>query len=354
MASSHPRRALRGLFLSLAIAVAPGWALAQVQGAGATFPAKVYQRWAQTFEKTPGGTKVNYLASGSGDGIERITARLVQFGATDTPLSAEELRKRRLVQVPLLVGGVVPVVHLPGVAENRLQFNGELLADIMAGRITHWNDARITALNPGLALPVLPIRRVVRADKSGSTEALTRYLALVSPKFKAQVGAGMAPQWPGEVHAAQGNDGMVRELRAVPGSIAYVSHDRAVQDRLATVLLRNAAGRFVAPSESGFRAAILESDLQRRDDDLASLLNRPGGASWPITLASFVLVDAEPATAAQANPALRFIYWCLSQGDRLTQGTGFAPLPMHLQAQLTKRFLGIRPRDGRPLDYLAP
>lgn len=325
---------------------------AQVQGAGASFPAQVYARWGDSFGKLKGGSPVSYRASNSADGIEKITSRAVQFGGTDLPLSGEELGKRRLVQVPMMVGGIVPVVHLPGVADKRLQLSGELLAELMGGQIARWNDARIAALNPGLALPGLPVKRVVRADRSGSSDALTRYLSLVSPAFKAAVGSGAAPKWPGEVLRAEGSEGMVRELRGTPGAIGYVGHDRAVQDRLVTARLRNAAGRFVAASESGFRAAIRESELHERGDDLAQLLNRPGLESWPITLTSFVLVDAEPPTAEAAVPVLRFLYWCFTEGDRLTEGTGFAPLPMHLQARLAARFANVRAKDGRPLNYV--
>ena len=350
MPSLSFRRALRCAALSIAVVLAAP-ALAQVQGAGASFPAKVYERWAQAFEKSASGTRVSYRPTNSGDGIRQISARAVQFSGTDLPLPPEELARQKLVQLPMVVGGVVPVVHLPGIAAERLKLDGEVLAELMSGRIARWNDARIAALNPGLALPALPVRRIVRADRSGSTEAYTQYLAQVSAGFRAEVGAGAAPKWPGEVQAAEGSDGVVRELKAQPGALGYVSYDRAVQEQLATVQLRNAAGQFVAASEQGFRAAILESDLYRRNDDRASLINRPGSKSWPITLVSFVLVDAQPAAADSAAPALRFLYWCFSNGDRLTRDTGFAPLPTTLQSHLAARFDGIRSRDGKPLSY---
>lgn len=353
MVSQWRHRLWRCVVLSLAMAAAAAPARAEVQGAGASFPSKVYERWAQAFEKSAGGAKVSYRATGSGEGIRQMRERLVQFGGTDVPLSPEELARHRLVQLPMLVGGVEPVVNLPGLGGGRLRLDGEVLAALMSGRIARWNDARIAALNPGLALPALPVRRVVRADKSGTTEAFTQYLAAVSPQFRTEVGAGMAPKWPGEVHAAEGNDGVVRELKVQAGSIAYVSHDRAVRDGLAGVRLRNAAGQFVAASEAGFRAAVLESDLSRRHDDRASLLNRPGGESWPITLVSFVLVDAQPASGEGAAATLRFLYWCFSNGDRLTRDTGFAPLPTGLQAQLVARFETVRTREGHPVSYQA-
>lgn len=331
-------------FLSALFLSAP--ALAQtVQGQGATFPSKVYETWAKAFEKAGGG-RVAYKGTGSGNGIQQITARQVDFGGTDAPLSPAELARQHLVQIPMLVGGVVPVVNLPGLAAP-LQLDGQVLADIFQGRVKAWNDGRIAALNPGIGLPVLTIRRIVRAEKSGTTDGFTRYLAGVSPGFKTEVGAGQAPAWPGEPMRAEGNDGMVQALRATSGAIAYVSYDRVLRDRLAAVKLRNAAGRFVLPTEGGFRAAILDSDMHRQGDDLATLLDRPGNDAWPITLTSFVLVDAEPSTAARALGALKFLYWCFMHGDDLTRGSGFAPLPVSVQSRLAARFTLVRPRDGQ-------
>lgn len=339
------------VFLRLALALIPSLllsaaAIAQpVQGQGATFPSKVYETWARAFEKA-GGNPVAYKGTGSGDGIKQITARKVDFGGTDVPLPAAELAKQKLVQIPMLVGGVVPVINLPGLAAP-LQLSGELLADIFLGRVKSWSDARIAALNPGTALPALPIKRVVRAEKSGTSDGFSRYLAGASATFKAEVGASQAPAWPGEPLKAEGNDGMVQTLRATPGAIAYVSYDRVLRDKLAAVKLRNAAGRFVTPSERGFSAAVLESDMHRQGDDLATLLDRPGNDAWPITLTSFVLVDAEPASAPQALGALKFLYWCFMHGDDLTRGSGFAPLPVSVQSRLAARFTQVRPKDGQ-------
>jgi len=321
-------------------------AMAQpVQGQGATFPSKVYDTWARAFEKAGGGA-VAYKGTGSGDGIKQITARNADFGGTDSPLPPAELGKHRLVQIPMVVGGVVPVVNLPGLGAP-LQLDGELLADIFQGRVKVWNDARIAALNRGAVLPDWAIKRVVRAEKSGTSDGFSRYLSAVSAAFKANVGSDQAPAWPGVPLKAEGNDGMVQTLRATPGAIAYVSFDRVLRDKLASVKLRNAAGRFVLPTEAGFRAAIVESDMHRQGDDLATLLDRPGNDTWPITLTSFVLVDAEPATAAKALGTLKFLYWCFMHGDDLTRGTGFAPLPVSVQSRLATRFTQVRPKDGQ-------
>lgn len=344
---SHFNRLALGLS-ALVLAAAPAWAQG-VQGVGATFPAKVYDTWARAYAKAGGGA-VAYKGTGSGDGIKQIRARQVDFGGTDAPLPPAELAKLKLVQIPMLVGGVVPVVNLPGLSAP-LQLDGEMLAELYLGRIKVWNDKRLAALNPGVELPALPVKRVVRAEKSGTSDGFSRYLAGASAPFKAEVGASQLPAWPGEPLKAEGNDGMVQTLRATPGSIAYVSYDRVLRDRLAAVKLRNAAGRFVGPTEAGFRAAIVDSDMYRQGDDLATLLNRNGADAWPITLTSFVLVDAEPANGAQATAALKYLYWCFMHGDDLTRGTGFAALPVNVQTRLTARFAQVRPRDGQTPVY---
>lgn len=339
----------------LAAAFGPGAALAQsaaLAGAGASFPSLVYTRWASAYEKSK-GLPVAYKPTGSGDGVKQITARSVAFGGSDSPLNADELAKRKLVQIPMLVGGIVPVVNLPGVAEGRLQLTGELLADLMAGRIVKWNDGRIAALNPGVALPALPVKRIVRADKSGTTEGFTKYLSAVSPAFAKDVGASSQPKWPGEVEAAEGNDGMAKALKAAAGTLAYVSYDRVQRDKLNGVRLRNAAGQWVAAGETGFKSAIANSDLSRKGDDLASLMDREGSDSWPITMTSFILIDATPAKGDTAGPVMSFLYWCFMHGDDLTRGTGFAPLPVSLQSKLAARFAAVKPQDGRMPPYLA-
>lgn len=321
-----------------------------VQAAGATFPAKVYARWAEQYAQDH-GVLVRYRPTGSGDGIKQATERGVDFGGTDSPLPPDELARRKLVQLPMLVGGVVPVVNLPG--ETRLRLTGELLADIMAGKVERWDDARIAAVNPGASLPARRIVRVVRAEKSGTTEGFTRYLASQSDAFKASPGASSLPKWPGEVKSEEGNDGVVAAVKAHAGAIGYISFDRIESSGLSPVSLRNRAGQWVLPSEAGFRAAILQSSVHRGGDDTASILDMPGADSWPITLTSFVLVDAAPPRADQVEPALRFLYWCFQRGDALTKGTGFAPLPTSVQARLAARFASVKPAAGGVPSYQA-
>ena len=262
MPASSPasqRRALLRLTAALPVTLAFGAPrrlfaqTAALAGAGASFPSLVYSRWASAYEKSKGQV-VSYKPTGSGDGVKQITARGVAFGGSDSPLAADELARRKLVQIPMLVGGIVPVVHLPGVPEGRLQLTGDLLAELMMGRVAKWNDGRIAALNPGVALPALPVKRIVRADKSGTTEGYTKYLSAVSPTFAKDVGANAQPKWPGEVEAAEGNDGMAKALKAAPGTIAYVSYDRVQRDKLNGVRLRNAATHWPARRASSPRS----------------------------------------------------------------------------------------------------
>lgn len=316
-----------------------------VQGAGATFPAKVYARWAQDFAKNQ-GIALDYKPTGSGDGVKQAIARTVQLAGTDAPLDDKALAQNKLVQIPMLVGGVVPVVNLPGLDERSLRLEGPLLADIFAGVVTQWNDSRIAQLNPHAKLPDRKIIRVVRADTSGTTEGFTAYLAKVSAPFDKAVGVHGLPEWPGEVLRGKGNDGVSASVKATAGAIGYVSHDRVISDMLTPVSLRNRDGQWVSSSEAGFRSAILQSDVHRKGVDTASLMDMPGRDSWPITLTSFVLIDAAPARAADVQAAMRFIYWCFMHGDTLTQGTGFAPLPVSVQARLTGRLGAVKPRSG--------
>ncbi len=318
-----------------------------VQGAGATFPALVYQRWLQRFNSLNPGIQLRYNATGSGDGVRQIQARSVAFGGTDSPLSPAQLAEARLVQIPMVVGGLVPVVNLPGLGARNLVLDGAVLAALMQGEIRQWNDPRVQALNGGLKLPDLPVQRVVRDEASGSSEVFTRYLGGASGAFAQAVPAAQQPKWPGQPWRAKGSDGVVALLKATPGGLSYVSFDRVAKDRLSAVSLRQADGAVVSPSEDAFRAAILASDVYRKGEDQAPLLAMPRKDAWPITATSFVLLDAKPQNAAQAEAVSRFVYWAFMHGDELTRGTGFAPLPERVQARLAGRLTQIHGPDGQ-------
>lgn len=330
------------------------WGQVAIKGAGATFPSRVYERWMQRFAELNPRVTLQYTPTGSGDGVKQVTARTVHLGGTDTPLTPQQLAEAKLVQIPMLVGGLVPVVNLPGVGPNQLVFTGELLADIMQGQLTRWDDARIAALNPGVKLPALMISRIVRLDASGSSEVWTRYLALSSARFAAAVPVSAKPAWPGTPLSAKGNDGVVALLKATSGGLTYVSLDRVLKDKLSGVKLRGATGVPVAASEEAFRAAILVSDVYRKGDDTASLLAMPRAEAWPLTATSYMLLDAQPQDADSATWAMRFVYWCFMHGDELTRGTGFAPLPDRVQARLSGRLLQVHGPQGQVLPYTTP
>jgi phosphate transport system substrate-binding protein len=326
----------------------------QIKGAGASFPSRVYERWTARFAGLNPGVAVRYTPTGSGDGIKQIKARAVQLGGTDSPLSPQQLSEAKLVQIPMLVGGLVPVVNVPGVAPNQLVLSGEVLAGIMQGEIARWDDARIAELNPGMRLPALPIARIVREEASGSTEVWVRYLGMSSKRFASAVPVSQKPTWPGAPLRAKGNDGVAALLKDTGGGISYVSYDRVLKDRLSGVRLRTPAGHTVAASEDAFRAAILASDVYRKGDDTASLLATPRADAWPLTATSYVLLDAAPSDTAQADWVARFVYWCFMHGDELTRGTGFAPLPDRVQARLAARLMQVHGPGGQVPSLVAP
>lgn len=321
-----------------------------VKGAGATFPSKVYERWIQRFQAKHPEVHLTYAATGSGDGVRQIKAATVDFGGTDSPLDEPTLAAHHLVQIPMLVGGLVPVVNLR-MANNgqALVLSGPVLADLMQGRIMYWNDARITQLNPRISLPKLAVTRVVRSESSGSSEVFTRYLGMVSASFKSQVPASQLPAWPGgsPLIKAKGNDGVVDASKANVGSIAYVSYDRAIKDNLMTAQLLTSSGKVVKASEASFRAAMLASDVYRKSDDNATLLNMSNDLAWPITATSFVLLSTQPKDADRAQWSNRFVLWCFLHGDDLTKSTGFTALPTQVQAKVIGRLQGIRRADGQ-------
>lgn len=323
-----------------------------VEGAGASFPSRVWQTWAERYAAAT-GQAVSYRPTGSGDGLQRISARQVDFAGSDAPLGRAELERRRLQQWPMLIGGIAPVAHLPELGGRALRVDGPTLARLMLGEIRRWDDPALQALNPGLALPPRTVARVVRADRSGTTEAYSRYLATALPAFAAGPGVGTLPAWGPDVQPATGNDGLLEALRARAGTLGYVSHDRLAEaPELTALMLRNRAGQWRPLDEAGLRQAVLASAMHREGQDTASLLDLPGEDVWPLTLASHVLVDARPAQRQRASATLSFLYWCLQRGDAVPRRLGFAPLPVVLQARLAERFMAIVAADGQRPDYV--
>ena len=298
---------------------------AMINGAGATFPYPVYAKWADVYNKVS-GLKLNYQSIGSGGGIAQIKAKTVDFGATDAPLSPEELAEAGLAQFPLVMGGVVPVVNVEGVAPGQLRLDAPTLAAIFLGEITRWSDDRIRALNPDVKLPDTEISVVHRADGSGTTWIFTSYLDKVSPEWHAKIGTGKAVEWPIGI-GGKGNEGVAAYVQRVSGAIGYVEFAYAVQNSMAHVLLKNREGAFVAPTIASFQAAAENADWKATPGFYVVLTDQPGAASWPITGASFILVYKDQADAALAKQMLGFFDWCYTHGAPMATELSYVPIP---------------------------
>ena len=295
-----------------------------LQGAGATFPAPLYAQWSAAYNAAT-RVQVNYQAIGSGGGVKQIKEGTVDFGATDKPLTAEELQTAGLIQFPTVLGGVVPVINLPGVAAGQLRLTGELLAEIYQGRIARWNDPRLASANPGLALPNLPISVIHRSDGSGTTFLFSTYLASQSPAWKASPGAGDALQWPAGI-GGKGNDGVAAYVKQTPGSIGYVEYSYARANDMTPAMMRNRDGAFVAPTPASFAVAAAKADWAAAPGFHLLLLDQPGAESWPITGATFILLHRtrDPAKAVEA---VEFFDWGYANGDADAERLGYVPLP---------------------------
>ncbi|OYX36291.1 MAG: phosphate ABC transporter substrate-binding protein PstS [Caulobacterales bacterium 32-69-10] len=293
---------------------------ARLTGAGATFPAPLYSQWAKAFQED-GGVSVNYQPIGSGGGVKQIKAGTVAFGASDRPLEGAELEAAGLVQFPTVLGGVVPVVNVPGLAAGELKLTGPLLAELFEGKIARWNDPRLAAA-AGKPMPNLPITVVHRSDGSGTTFVFTSYLSMKSPAWKTAYGAGEALEWPAGI-GGKGNDGVAAYVKQTPGAIGYVEHAYAMQNGMAHAQLQNAAGQFTDPSGEGFAAAAVAADWAGVPGYGILLLDEPGQGAWPITAATFILVHR----TAAGRDAARFFEWAFSKGDGSAEALGYTPLP---------------------------
>jgi phosphate transport system substrate-binding protein len=296
-----------------------------INGAGATFPYPVYSKWAEAYYKET-GVKFNYQAIGSGGGIKQIKAKTVDFGASDAPLKAEELDAAGLMQFPMIMGGVVPVVNVPGIKAGQLHLNGEVLADIFLGEIKKWNDSRIAALNSGLKLPSEDITVVHRSDGSGTTFIYTNYLTKVSKDWAGKVGNNKAVSWPVGV-GGKGNQGVAAYVNRIKGSIGYVEYAYALQNKMAYTLLQNRDGQYVAPTSENFQAAAAGADWKNAPGYYMVLTDQPGAKSWPITGASFILVYKTQAKPEVAQAVLKFFDWSYHHGQKMAEQLDYVPMP---------------------------
>ncbi|MFC0218863.1 phosphate transport system substrate-binding protein [Pseudochelatococcus lubricantis] len=303
-----------------------------VTGAGASFPAPVYVKWAEAFNKET-GVQINYQSSGSGNGIKAIKGNTVVFGATDAPLSGKDLEESGLVQFPTVIGGVVPIVNLEGIKPGEIALDGETLAKIFLGEIKKWDDAAIKALNPDVKLPSTAIAVVRRADSSGTTFNFTSYLSKVSAEWKDKLGVGTTVQWPVGL-GAPGNDGVANNVAKIAGSIGYVEYVYAKANNLSYTRVKNKDGKFVAPSSATFQAAAAHADWKSVPGFGVILADQAGADSWPITAATFVLVHKEPKDKAQSAAALKFFDWAYEKGASIAEELSYIPLPKSVTDQI--------------------
>ncbi|MBS0411345.1 MAG: phosphate ABC transporter substrate-binding protein PstS [Proteobacteria bacterium] len=320
---------------------------ASISGAGATFPAPVYAKWAEAY-KAATGNALNYQAIGSGGGIKQIEAKTVDFGASDKPLKADVLDANGLQQFPTVIGGVVPVVNIPGVAPGQLHLTGPLLADIYRGVITNWNNPILASYNKGLKLPNLPITVVHRSDGSGTTFLYTSYLSLQAPKWASEVGANDAVNWPTGI-GGKGNDGVAAFVKQTNGSIGYVEYAYAKQNHMAYALMQNKAGKWVAPTAANFAAAAAGAKWNAAPGFYLLLLDQPGATSWPITGATFILMHKQQTNAQAAHDVLAFYDWAYKNGNPAATQLDYVPLPDSVKALIRKSWSTIKGPNGKPV-----
>ncbi len=297
----------------------------QITGAGSTFAAPIYAKWGEASAATT-GVKLNYQAIGSGAGINQINNRTVDFGASDMPVAADQLKEHKLMQFPTVIGGVDIIVNLPDIKPNELKLTGELLADIYLGKITKWNDPKIAALNPGLNLPSAAIAPVYRADGSGTTFVFTDYLSMQSPDWKSKVGASTSVKWSAGT-GAKGSDGVAGTVHNVKGGIGYVESAYAEMNHLTTTQLRNKAGQFVSPNMDSYKAAAASADWSKVQNFAIDLNDQPGDKSWPIESATFVLLPTDPKDPNQSVATKKFFDWGFARGDDIAVQLLYIPLP---------------------------
>ncbi|MGD0102404.1 MAG: phosphate ABC transporter substrate-binding protein PstS [Rhodopila sp.] len=301
----------------------------QITGAGSSFAAPIYSKWGDASSGAT-GVQLNYQAVGSGAGINQINNRTVDFGASDMPVAADQLSEHKLMQFPTVIGGVDIIVNIPGIKANEVKLTGPILADIYLGNITKWNDKAIAAVNPGIKLPSTAIAPVHRADGSGTTFVFTDYLGTQSPEWKSKVGASTSVSWPVGA-GAKGSDGVAGTVRQIPGGIGYDESSYAEQNHLTTVMMRNAAGSFVAPTMAAFEASAASADWSKVQNFAVDLNDQPGAASWPIESATFVLLPTDPKDEKQSAAVKKFFDWGFAHGSDVARGLLYIPLPASVQ-----------------------
>lgn len=299
-----------------------------INGAGATFPFPLYSQWAYKYDQLE-KIKINYQSIGSGGGIAQIKAKTVDFGASDAPLEKSELDSSGLIQFPMIMGGIVPIINVKGIKDLQLKLSPDVMAGIFLGSIKNWNDPKIKAANPGVNLPNLAITVVHRADGSGTTWIFTNYLDKVSPEWHSRAGTGKSVSWPAGI-GGKGNEGVAAYVQRVNGSIGYVEYAYALQNKMTSVLLKNADGIFIAPTIETFQSAASNADWKNAPGFYMVLTNQPGKNSWPITGASFILIQKNQKDLTKAKIMLTYFQWCYLHGSEMAKQLHYIPIPQNV------------------------
>ncbi len=335
--------------LTLAAVAAFGYAGAasaqEITGAGATFPAPIYAKWAADYHKAT-GIKVNYQSIGSGGGIKQIDSKTVDFGASDMPQTDEVLKTKGQMQFPTVIGGVVPVINVKGIEPGQLKLTGQVLGDIYLGKVARWNDPAIKALNPTLALPDAAIAQVRRADGSGTTFIFTNYLSKVNAEWKSKVGEGTAVNWPVGA-GGKGNEGVAAFVSRLPNSLGYVEYSYVKQNKMNFAVVQNAAGTFVKPDDDSFKAAAAGADWSKTFYHI--LTNQAGKDAWPISGATFILMHAKQDKPANATEVLKFFSWAYKNGDKIAADLDYVPMPKSVVSSIEKAWGDIKDTSGKPV-----
>jgi phosphate transport system substrate-binding protein len=327
----------------------PAIACAQdVTGAGATFPAPIYAKWADAYNKAT-GVRINYQSVGSGAGIKQIKSKTVDFGASDMPLKDEDLNAAGMVQFPTVIGGVVPVVHIDGIKPGQIKLTGQVLGDIYLGKITKWNDPALAALNPGVPLPAADISVVRRADGSGTSFIFTNYLSKVNAEWKAKVGEGTAVNWPTGA-GGKGNEGVAAFVQRLPNSIGYVEYAYVKQNKMTYTMMKNKDGNFVSPNDVAFKAAAAGADWNKTFYQVTT--EQPGKDAWPLTSPTYILMYKSQDKPANAANTLKFFDWAYANGDKMADDLDYVPLPDSVKALVHKEWADhIKDAAGKAIAY---
>jgi phosphate transport system substrate-binding protein len=318
---------------------------AEITGAGATFPYPIYAKWADAYKKNT-GTGLNYQSIGSGGGIKQITAKTVDFGASDMPLKPDQLDKEGLMQFPTVIGGAIPAVNLKGVKPGQLKLTGQALADIYLGKVKKWNDPELAQLNPGLQLPATDITVVHRSDGSGTTFIWSNYLSKVSPEWKDKVGEGTSINWPVGV-GGKGNEGVASYVMRIDGSIGYVEYAYVLQNHMTYTLVKNSDGNFVSPNAKAFMAAAAGADWNAAPGMYLILTDAPGHDAWPIAGATFILMHKVQEKPANAKEVLAFFKWAYEHGDKMAESLDYVPMPNSVVKLIESNWKEIKDASGK-------